>query len=268
MQINSLTKCCKPRHFGNSATEISPKGKKVRYKHYEEMSNEALSTYCLAKACNTVQSSRKMKLRNSIPAITALALGTSLALAQPGKLASKAAKGLGFLATVAALDLGFEKLASFDSKVEQNFKKSGRYDKKTIDMGGFILGLSAGFGMLTGVLALPKIGNKLLNGNSKVSRFLSSEKDKLVSELNSSKFGQFVQNSVNPFLDKHKKVSKFLKVGLPLSAIFGEAFATTALNNSLSHDISKIATASFAKAKLIQKEARDHFDKIDAIEVK
>ncbi len=268
MQINNLTKCCKPRHFGSTASDSVSNGKRVRYKHYEEMDNDILRVRCLRKACSIVQSGGKLKLRDSLPAITATIIGTSLALAQPGKLASKAAKGLGFLATVAALDLGFEKLASFDSKVEQNFKKSGRYDKKTIDMGGFILGLSAGFGMLTGVLALPKIGNKLLNGNSKVSRFLSSEKDKLVSELNSSKFGQFVQNSVNPFLDKHKKVSKFLKVGLPLSAIFGEAFATTALNNSLSHDISKIATASFAKAKLIQKEARDHFDKIDAIEVK
>ena len=267
MQINSLTKCCKPRQFGSSATESSPKGKRVRYKHYEEMNNEVLGTYCLAKAYNTVQSSRKMKLRNSIPEITALAIGTSLALTQPGKLASKAAKGLGFLAMLAGFNALIDKTGTLISNfVEKKSSKSEADDKKAA-----LLGIGAGaaiFGVaVTSLLVAPRLASKFLSKSGNVSKFLLSEKDKLANELNNSKVGKFVENSVNPFMQKHNKLSGALAGLFPFGAIIGGAFANNALDNSLSSDVRKNATNNFIKAKLIQREARRHFDQIDAKEI-
>ena len=267
MQINSLTKCCKPRHFGNSATENSPKGKKVRYKHYEEMSNETLSTYCLAKACNTVQSSGKMKLRNSIPAITALALGTSLALAQPGKLASKAARGLGFLTLLAGFDLFADKVSSFVGKMNNKNLNPTKEDNKKAAMYGIGAGVVLFGGAVAAVLAGPKLMNKVLSGSNGVSKFLLSEKDKIVSELNSSKLGKLVENKINPFLQNHKKIGIALSSLVPFGTIVAGAAAKNSLDRSLSCDVKKMAMSNFVKAKLIQKQAKEDFDKIDAIEV-
>ena len=267
MQINNLTKCCKPRHFGSTASDSVSNGKRVRYKHYEEMDNDILRMCCLRKACSIVQSGGKLKLRDSLPAITATIIGTSLALAQPGKLASKAAKGLGFLALVGTIDFASEKLGSLISSITKSNKKKDSNSEKKAALLGIGAGIIGACGIIAGALALPRAGKKLLNANTPFSKFLSAEKEKLTSEINLSKAGKFVEGKINPFVEKHQGVSKFLRIGLPLGAIFGNSIATFGLDKSISHDVKEIATNNFVKAKLIQKQAKEDFDKIDAIEV-
>ncbi len=267
MQVNSLMNCRKPRNFGGNAIDNKPVGKKLRYKHYEEMDNEILSRLCLARACNTVQSSGKMKLYNSLSVITPLVIGASLAIAQPGKLAAKAARGLGFLALLSGFDFLSDKVASVIDKVATKKTNSNEKDSK----GAALLGMGAGallFGSaVVAMCAAPKLANKFLSGSNNVSKFVLSEKDKLVDELNSSKLGQFVENKVNPFMEKHGKLSSVFSLLAPVGVILADSAAKKSMKSSLSEDIRKTATNNFVKAKLIQREAKEHFDKIEAEEV-
>ena len=267
MRIDNLSKCCKPRQFGNFATDLRPNNKKVRYKHYEEMDNDTLSVVCLTRACNKAQSSGKTKLNKAIPAIVTGLVGTSIALAQPGKLASKAARGLGFLMLLAGFDFFADKVSSVVGKMNSKNLNSTKEDNKKAAMRGIAAGVVLFGGAVAAILAGPKLMNKVLSGSNGVSKFISSEKDKLVNELNSSKLGKLVENKINPFLQKHKKIGIALSGLVPFGTIVAGAAATNSLDRSLSCDVKKRAMSNFVKAKLIQEEARNHFDKIDAKEI-
>ena len=114
LTINNTTNCCKPRKLTTfTGSENSDKAsRKVRYKHYEQMSDENLKLKSVLKAHREVQESSKMRLFKAMPEITTALIGTSLALAQPGKLAAKAGAGLGFLVLSDVLCKGVEVLSN------------------------------------------------------------------------------------------------------------------------------------------------------------
>ena len=270
MRIDNLSKCCKPRQFGSFATELRSNGKKVRYKHYEEMDNDTLGAVCLVSSCRKVQSSGKMKLNKAIPAITTAIVGTSIALAQPGKLAAKAARGLGFLVLLGGVSTLFDKVGSFIGDAVKTSNEEIGYkdiDEKANARIGVVSGALLGTGLIAAVFFAPKYVNKFLKSDNGFAKFISSEKDKLVNELNGSRFGKFVETKINPFLEKHNNFAKALNGLIPVGAILGGAACGMALEKSLSNDIVNQATDAFIKAKSVQKIAREHFDSIDAIEV-
>ncbi len=271
MQINNLLNCCKPRHFGNSATESCPEGKRLRYKHYEEMDNDTLSKLCLKKAYDTAQNSKKMRIRNLIPALAVGAIGTSVAITQPGKLANKLAYGLGFLAITGGVGALSKKVTSLADEIGSVKKGNGKDDSANKKAARF--GFTAGFlAMGTALLALcsaPKLMASMATKHpqNKLIRFIASEKDKLAAEINDSKLGKFVENKLNPFLKKNPKTEKALDIFAPIAAVLGFVPIYSKLTKSISDDIRKNATDNFFKAKLIQKKAKEHFDKIEAQEV-
>ena len=66
-----------------------------------------------------------------------------------------------------------------------------------------------------------------------------------------------------PFTKKHS--TKFSLA--PYAMIAGSALAQLKLSDSLSNDIKEKASLNYQKGKLIQQQARAHFDSIDAQEV-
>lgn len=261
MQINNITYCRRPRRF----TGLRDTGK-VKYKHYEQMSDEMLSAYSTVKAYSEVKNSSKAKLLKSMPAITAALIGTSLAIAQPGKLATKVGTGLGFLALsagVGAMSDGFSKLID---KTQAKLAPEKRNYKKAQNL-KLLSSLASVFAIVGGALAIAKNKGKILNSSNKVSRFLLGEREKLVSELNNSKLGKKVEEKLIPFSQNHKKAFSRFGYLAPLGIILGSSAADVKLEQSLSDDISKLAVQKYIKGKAAQQDARAHFDSIDAIEV-
>jgi hypothetical protein len=127
MKINNISKCCKPRKAsnftGNELTDNS--NKPMRFKHYEQMSHEDLCAYSIKKAHSEVMNSRKNKVREALPQITAALIGTSFAIAQPGKLSDKAKTGLGYfvLYNVVSKMLDASREVVSKSKVEDKEKE-------------------------------------------------------------------------------------------------------------------------------------------------
>jgi hypothetical protein len=70
-----------------------------------------------------------------------------------------------------------------------------------------------------------------------------------------------------PFLQKHNKLASSFGFVVPLGIIGASSYAQIKLSDSLSDDIKEKAQKNFIKGKEIQKIAREHFDKVDAIEV-
>ena len=106
MQINEITKCCKPKAMSSfKRCNASPDEGRVRYKHLETAPDEVLISRSIMKAHKEVANSGKMRLYKSLPAITTGIIATSLAITQPGKLSVKAAQGLGFLALSKGVDI-------------------------------------------------------------------------------------------------------------------------------------------------------------------
>lgn len=261
MQINNITYCRKPRRF----TGLKETGK-VRYKHYEQMPDEMLSAYSTIKAYSEVKNSTKAKLLNSMPAITGILIGTSLAITQPGKLATKVGTGLGFLAlsgAVSALSDGFSKIID---KAQTKLAPEKRNTKKAQNLKMFAV-LGSTFAVAGSALALLKNRGKILNLNNPVAKFLSGEKDKLISELNSSRLGKKVEEKFIPFSQKHSKAFSLSGYFAPLGVILGTSVAGVKLEDSLSNDISKLALQKYIKGKAAQQDARAHFNSIDAVEV-
>ena len=127
---NNLTNCRKPRQFafrGNS--NPSQSGRVLRYKHFEQIDDDTLKLKSIVQAHQTVQQSNKMKLFKAMPAIATTLLTTSIALAQPGKFAAKAAAGLGFLVLSDLIGLGFKHI--------QNKPKQNKETNQTSVIRGF-----------------------------------------------------------------------------------------------------------------------------------
>lgn len=253
MKISETTiNCCKPNGYISFKGEDSKSStRKVRYKHYEQMSDDVLSLRSVLKAHNEVQKSNKMRLFKAMPEITTALIGTTIALTQPGKLATKAAAGLGFLALSKAVNVVGDKI--IESNKKQDDKNASKKVLKTIAK----IALGAG-AIALGVVALK---------NSKASSFLEKEAAQLAKEINETKLGKIVENKFVPFTTKHAKAFDVASAVAPFGIIAGSAMTQLNLADSLSKDIKEKATQNFAKGKLIQAQARAHFDSIEAQEV-
>jgi len=254
MNISETTlNCCKPNgyiSFKNKG-DSEHSNRKVRYKHYQQMSDDVLRVKSVLDAHRDVQQSTKMKLFRAIPTITTGIVGASLAITQPGKLATKAGAGLGFLALANFVSAGVETLASI------NDKKEGRKNlAKTLG----VIGGAA-------ILAVGAFATRNTKTFKTITKFLSGEAKQLTKEINATKLGKFVQKTVIPFEKKHAKGFAIAGAIAPLAAIAGGVGAKLSLADSLSEDIKEKAVKNFAKGKYIQSQARAHFDLIEAQEV-
>ena len=256
MKINETTiNCCKPNKyisFKGEEENNSPE-RKVRYKHYEQMSDELLALQSILKAHKDVQNSNKMRIFEAMPKITTTLLGTTIALTQPGRLASKAAAGLGFLALSKAINVTGNKIIQKSTKPKKEEKKDTK--KTLIKAGKFVLGLGA---FALSVVAFKKF---------KISSFIQKEVGQLAKEINSTSLGKLVEEKVLPFTTKHAKAVDTFGAFAPLGIIGASSLAQLKLADSLATDIEEKTKSNFAKGKLIQSQARAHFDSIDAQEV-
>ena len=262
MLISETTiNCCKPNRFTTfKGTEHSdsPRGK-VRYKHYEQMSDDLLSLRSVLKAHKDVQESNKMRLFKAMPELTTVLIGTTIALTQPGKLATKAGAGLGFLALTSALCAGSNAIAD-------KFVKNETKEKQPLDSKKVIKAVALTAGAI-GVGALAYMGAKNTGIVRKVSGFVSKELKQLTDEINNTKLAKFFEETVAPFAKKHQTAVNVVRNIAPLGVLVGSAATQVALADSLSEDIKEKAKANYEKGKAIQAQARAHFDSIDAQEV-
>lgn len=251
--------CCKPNRYNllNGQNSQNPT-RKVRYKHYEQISDDILCAKSILKAHNEVQSSKKMRLFKALPTITTTIAGISIALTQPGKLATKVTAGLGFLAVTNVIALGFDKLSEKINNKSNKNKDNSKFKKiaKPIMMASACaLGAAA------------VIVGKKTNKFDSVKKFFSKEAKQLTKEINNTKLAKFVEKKVIPFETANKKCFALAGLLAPLGVITVGAGTQIKLADSLSSDIKQKAVQNFSKGKAIQAQARAHFDSIDAQEV-
>ena len=256
MQINNIAltanKCIKPKRLAsftgneNSASEK----KKVRYKHYEELSDDVLSARSIIKAHQDVQNSGKMRLYKAIPAIATGIIATSIAITRPGKLSAKAATGLGFLATAYGADALLD--AAFNP------------DETKRKKGAQVFGAMAAIGV--GAAAIAKGAGKSEKLKS-LTRFATKEMGQLTAELNKTRLADFSDKVIEPFFKKHPKLGFATPLITTAATSILGALASVGLIQGISQDISHRACENFEHAKLIQQAARAHYDSIDAQEV-
>ena len=261
MLINETTlNCCKPKRFttfkGSNNTRSS--NRKLRYKHYEQISEEALALQSLMRAHKDVQNSGKMRLLKAMPAITTTLLGTTIALTQPGKLAAKAGAGLGFLALSSAIGAGSEILSD---KIEKHKEENNGINTPKILMS--IAKVTAGIGAV--------VAGAVLFKNSKAGRktlkFLKREATQLSKEINETKLAGFIENTYKPFIKKHHKSAEIISAVAPYGIIAGSALSQAKLAQGLSDDVKEKTNEYFTKGKLIQKIAKANFDNVEAKEI-
>lgn len=260
MLIHETTiNCCKPNRYilfkGQNSQNTT---RKVRYKHYEQISDEVLCAKSILKAHNDVQDSKKMRLFKALPTITTALAGASIAITQPGKLAAKVGAGLGFLAVTNFVSAGFDILGEKLNKKSGENKENSKF-KKIIKPVLVVAGCAVG---ATAVVMGKKTGKF-----DKVSKFFSKEAQQLADEINNTKLAKSTEKNILPFEQKNKKTMGLLGIFAPLGVLIGGIGTQIALADSLSGDIKKRAVQNFAKGKVIQAQARAHFDSIDAQEV-
>ena len=264
MLISETTiNCCKPNRYisfkGQEQSENPTR--KVRYKHYEQMSDEVLGLRSILKAHNDVQKSNKMRLFKAMPEITTALLGTTIALAQPGKLAAKAGAGLGFLALTSAISVGTNLVSKHMDKVQNQPNETKKEKTKKVIKTVALAAAAVGAG------ALAVVGLKKTNAVKKVGGFIQGEAQQLTKEINETKLAKFMDEKIVPFAQKHKKATTITKAVAPFAVMAGSLASQIGLADSLSEDIKEKATLNFIKGKKIQAQAREHFDSIDAQEV-
>ena len=264
MKISETTlNCCKPNRYISFAGEEDNNSsqKKVRYKHYEQMSDDVLVLRSILKAHDEVQKSNKMRFLKALPAITTTLIGTTIALTQPGKLASKAAAGLGFLALSKAFDVAAGKITERKQNQDNNNNNNNNNNKETDNkktiktIGKIALGV--------GAIALSVFALK----NTKILNFAKQESNQLAKEINNTKLGKFVENKMLPFAAKHPKTINTIGNLAPLGIICTSCLTQLKLADSLVNDLKEKTANNFAKGKLIQAQARAHYDSIDAQEI-
>ena len=266
MQINNLN-CCKPRKFMNfkGHEETAQQRRKPRYKHYEQMSDNVLEAYSVMHAHKSVEKSGKMRLFKAIPLIATTIIGTSLALSQPGKLSAKAIVGLGFLTLAKSANDISDTVNDVIDKKFDNRQKNANTKKSLLKIGSTIATCAA---VAVGSIALVKSGKKVLNGiNPNVANFFKGEATKLASEIDETKLGKFVENTLNPFISKHENKINIIADTIPFVTAFGAITAQSKLSKSLSKDFRKTAQETFLKGKMIQQVAKQNFDSVDAQEI-
>ena len=253
MLINETTiNCCKPKRFINfKGTESSNTNeRRVRGKRYQQMSDDVLKFKSILKAHNDVQNSGKMRMFKALPQITTVLLGTSIALTQPGKLAAKAAAGLGFLALTDIIPVIVNKTIDFASK--------NKKDEETSPL-AFVGKLAA----TTAVVGLAAFGLKNTKAYDKVSKFVKKEANQLANEINNTKIGKKFNEKLAPKIDQNSSKALIASFGI----LTGSSIAQLDLADSLSKDIMKKASENYQKGKFIQAQAKAHYDTIDAPEV-
>ena len=127
MRISHIANCLKSRDFGNynefkerkTSLDSSSQGKKVRYKHYEQLSDEVLQARSIIKAQQDVENGTKMRLYKAAPIINSMLAVTGLTIAQSKNVYSSMPKGLGFLVPIVDTLFAFFMVDAV-SMVEQN----------------------------------------------------------------------------------------------------------------------------------------------------
>ena len=269
MQINNID-CLRPKQRINSFKGNSEKSepKRMRYKHFEQMSDDVLEARSIVKAYHEVKNNPKGQLLNAMPEITTSLVLTSLALTQPGKLSAKAAAGLGFLALYKSINSSYNAASKVVDKKYKNEEPTEANEKsKTLLKLGTFVATSAI--VATGAVLGAKAGKKLLNSEklAPLGDFVKKESNTLANEINGTKLGKLVENKMIPFTQKHPKLANALSFGLPLASLAGGIIGHAKLLKSVSEDIKQKAENNFIKGKIIQAKAREDFDKIDAVEV-
>ena len=259
MQVNNTFDCYKPKRISTFKGENpESSGRKVRYKHYEQMDEDTLSLHSVVKAHKDVEKSAKMRLFKAMPHITTALLGTTIAITQPGKLAAKAGAGLGFLALSQLISFAEKKARNINLNKNEDGEK-GSIIPKTLDAAKNVAIAVAGVSM---VGALVKSGT-----TKKVQKFVKRELSQIAKEINESKIGKRVNNFISESSNKNKKTLSALEFLAPLGVISAGVATELKLADSLSEDIKEKASANYLKGKLAQQQAREHFDSIDAQEV-
>ncbi len=264
MQITSINRIdCNPKRisFTNKGESNSSK-EKVRYKHYEEMNDDVLKLRSIINAHREVEKSGKMRFFKAIPAITTGLIGLSIGLTQPGKLSSKLASGLGFLALVGIGNGLFNKIDNVIDKKYAKNKKANQYKKPMEKLGYYLVGTSL---LVAGLLNIKKLAN--IEKLKPVSNFISKEANTLAEEINSTKLAQKVDETLNPFMQRHKDTNMTLSILSPFLILGASALTGVKTADSLSNDIKEKAEYNYNKGKIVQALAKKHFDSLDAIEV-
>ena len=86
--------------------------------------------------------------------------------------------------------------------------------------------------------------------------------------LIASFLSKFFEKSVEPFVKKHNTATNVASAIGPYAIIASSALAQVKLGESLSKDIKQQATQNYIKGKMIQAQARAHYDSVDAPELK
>lgn len=260
MLINETTiNCCKPKRFIPFTGESSEKAsRRIRSKHYGQMSDDVLELKSVLDAHKEVQKSGKMRLFKALPAITTGILGVTIGLTQPGKLAAKAGAGLGFLALSEFINNGtnfaIDKIRNAKENNESN-------DSKKMFL--TIAKVAAGFGAIALGATLLKNTKLYKTANS----FAKKEIAQLANEINNTKLAKSFNNKVTPFAAKHAKGLKIVSAVAPYGVIAASALTQAKLANSISNDIKQKASENYIEGKTIQAIARAHYESIDAPEM-
>lgn len=265
MQISNIN-CCKPRRKYLNFTISEPSSStRPRFKHYEELSDEALRLRSVIKAHDEVKNGGKVQILKALPAITAGLIGTSIAITQPGKLSAKAGAGLGFLALLKAstsiANFSFNAIDKKEAKAKENKKEMSPVAKV---LGTIAIATAGVVAVRSGAKHLPKLIEKHAKP---VSDFIKSDLQKFASEVNQSKLGTFVEEKLNPFLANHKKAVSIASVATPIGVFGGVLMAKNSLEKGISKDIKEKTEQNYIKGKIVQSVAKSEFEKIDAIEV-
>lgn len=261
MKINETTlNCCKPKRFNTftGADSSDTQERKIRAKHFYQMNDETLQLRSLLKAHKDVERSGKMRAFKALPAVTTGLLGLTIGLAQPGKLANKAAAGLGFLALSGVISNISSKIID---KVQQNKQENKKITAKDI------LTTTAKIAVGAGTVAASALAVKNTKAFKKTSEFIAKEAMQLSDEINKTKLGNFFENTITPFAKKHASKFSVLSNIAPIGIIIGSSLAEIKLMDSLSNDIKEKTIENYKKGKMVQAIAREHYDSVDAPEI-
>lgn len=266
MRINNID-CCKPRRNSNFKGNQMPQGQH-RYKYYEEMDNDTLCLVSTLKAHKEVEESGKAKLYRALPAITTALLGASVIMTQPDKLSAKAAAGLGFLALSETVDDISNVVSNTVEKEYKNQPKTVENERKkaaakTIGLFGSMAAIAACSSLFakSGKMLSKKIAKPVVDTVSK-------EVKTLAKEIDASKAGKFVNETINPFIKKHPAASFITSLAAPVAIGISSLGARKKLEEGMSKDLRQKANENFVDGKIAQEIARAQYDSIDAIEVK
>lgn len=199
------------------------------------MQVDNLKTYSIIKAHNEVNNSARARIFKAVPTIATALIGTGLALTQPGKLATKAATGLGFLA-----------LSSAFNKTSDAFYKSDD-DKKTI----IKKDIAATAGVILAATGAVSLAKKAAN-TTKIGGFIKKEIGTLAKEINSTKLAKFLDKTVEPFLNEHVIGANIAAILAAFGITLGANATQVNLSKSLGQEFKQKANENYAKGKLLQ----------------